>query len=75
MTIQQMRAAVHEAYSGNGWGRKVDNMSDVQVQAVYFSLVERGHFDKKKEDNPPKPEPKAEIPQFKPFIGDQISLF
>ena len=74
MTIQQMRVAVHEAYAGNGWGRKVDNMSDVQVQAVYFSLVERGHFDKKKEDIPPKPEPKPE-PAFKPFIGDQISLF
>ena len=73
MTVAQMRAAVHEAYSGNGWGHKVDNMSDIQVQAVYFSLLERGMFDKKPVDIPKKAteEPKT----FEHYTGEQISLF
>ena len=73
MTVQQMRAAVHEAYSGNGWGHKVDSMSDIQVQAVYFSLLERGMLDKKPAKNQTKP--KTESKGFEPYVGEQISLF
>ena len=47
MTTAQMRAAVHDAYPGKPWQTKVNNMSDIQIQAVYLSMSERGHFDKK----------------------------
>ena len=70
MTVLQMRELVRKAYSGNGWGHKVDNMSDIQVQAVYFSLLERGMFDKK-----PAPTKSNKETTFKPFIGKQITMF
>lgn len=78
MTIQQMRAAVYDVYSGNGWGQKVDNMSDIQVQAVYFSLLERGMIGEPKPTKvQTKPEPKKDPnqPSFEPFIGKQMSMF
>ena len=74
MTTAQMRASVHEAYSGNGWGHKVDNMSDIQVQAVYFSLLERGMFNKP----PNKKQSTSEQPKsiFDPApSGEQLSFF
>jgi hypothetical protein len=77
-----MRAAVYEAYSGNGWGHKVDNMSDVQVQAVYFSMLERGLFDRLKKDSSckkqPNPEPKKTTTESMfepPPAGEQLSFF
>ena len=75
MTVAQMRVAVYEAYQGNGWHKKVDNMSDVQVQAVYFSLLDRGFFDRK----PPAKtnqygEKLAESLAYEPYVGDQLSL-
>lgn len=48
MTVAQMRAAVYDAYDGKNWKAKVNSMSDIQVQAVYLSMSERGFFDKKK---------------------------
>ena len=74
MNIIRMRAMVREAYAGNGWTDKVDKMSDIQVQAVYFSLLERGAFNKKK----PEPIPhktKQTSEEYKPFIGSQLSIF
>ena len=72
MTVNQMRAWVREAYAGNGWEHKVDNMSDIQVQAVYFSLLERGMLDKKKQQ---PTQNKQKVEEFEPFIGSQISIF
>ena len=73
MTTAQMRAAVHDAYPGKAWRTKVNNMSDIQVQAVYLSMSERGAFNKKIEKKPV--EPKIDIPTFEPFIGTQLSIF
>lgn len=39
MMTTQMRQAIKKAYSGDSWGRKVDSMSDAQVIAVYFRLL------------------------------------
>ena len=75
MTVSQMRAAVHEAYSGNGWGHKVANMSDIQVRAVYFSLLDRGMLDNKPVKKPTKPAPKEESKTFEHYTGEQLSLF
>lgn len=71
MTVAQMRVAVHDAYEGKAWRDKVNSMSDIQVQAVYLSLSERGFFDKNKKPVQPKTEKQA----FEPYIGEQISLF
>lgn len=40
MSIAQMRAYVIEAYRGDRWKHKVNNMADRQVMAIYFRLVE-----------------------------------
>lgn len=39
MTTPQMRQAIKNAYSGKNWAQKVINMSDEQVIAVYFRLL------------------------------------
>lgn len=38
MNIQQIREAVKSAFPGPKWARRVNNMSDQQVQAVYLRL-------------------------------------
>lgn len=50
MTVEQMRRAISEVYSGWGWKTKVARMYDDQVIAVYYNFQERGMFDKKPSD-------------------------
>ena len=52
MSVQQMRAAIYEVYSGRRWKIKVQNMSDAQVIAVYYSFLEKGKFLTPGEDRP-----------------------
>ena len=47
MTVSQMRARIAEVYTGKGWKRKVDNMPEYQVIAVYHSFLRSGKFEKK----------------------------
>lgn len=76
MTVPQMRAAVHDAYEGKAWRNKVNNMSDIQVQAVYLSMSERGFFNQKIEKKPIDIQNKpTETKGFEPFIGKQLSMF
>lgn len=42
MTNADMRGWVKSAYPSNTWKKKVDKMSDEQIVAVYYSLVQRG---------------------------------
>lgn len=42
MSIHQMRAAVANAYPGDGWASKVRNMPDKQVHAMYMRLMNAG---------------------------------
>lgn len=72
MTVEEMRAAIAQLY-GPGWKWRVSGMSENQVIAVYFSLLERGAFDKKST----KPAKKAKVEgKFEPFgPGVQLSLF
>lgn len=42
MEIFHMRTWVKKAYSGQNWKKKVDNMPDSQILALYNSLVKRG---------------------------------
>lgn len=45
MSIPLMKAAIKSAYCSNGkpnkWTKRVDNMSDRQVLAVYRSFLDR----------------------------------
>jgi hypothetical protein len=42
MSIQQMRAAVANAYPGEGWTAKVSKMPDAQVYSTYMRLMNAG---------------------------------
>lgn len=46
MTIEQMRNAIAEVYSGWAWKTAVARMHDDQVIAVYHSFQERDMFNK-----------------------------
>lgn len=42
MNVANMREWVANAYSGEQWKKKVKQMSDSQIIALYHSLVARG---------------------------------
>ena len=42
MTIQQMKDAIRHVYNTESWRRKVDNMYDDQVVAIYYNFLKRG---------------------------------
>lgn len=42
MNTDQKRDAVRGAYSGDKWKKKVDDMSDDQVTAIYIRLKAQG---------------------------------
>ena len=44
MTVEQMREAITNAYTGLGWKDRVARMEDDQVIAIYHSCEERGVF-------------------------------
>jgi hypothetical protein len=48
MSIQQMRAAVANAYPGDGWALKVHKMPDKQVHATYMRLLNAGKLNESK---------------------------
>ena len=39
-TIQEMRRFLKGQYPYESWSRKVDRMSDKQVMAIYFRMIE-----------------------------------
>lgn len=41
MTIQQMRAAIAKVYQTESWRKKVKNMCDSQVIAIYYDFFNR----------------------------------
>ena len=67
MTVPQMRNAIYNAYPASKWQRRVLNMPDDQVIAVYYKLLNSGKLN-------PKPAP-AKPQSFKPFVGKQLSMF
>ena len=45
MTVEAMRAILKKLYNGAyKWCNKVNNMSDAQVQAVYFRMLKSGQL-------------------------------
>lgn len=66
MSTEQMRAAIAEVYSGPRWKRKVANMFDDQVVAVYYKFQREGRF------NPNfKPPEKTRRPKLTEIKGDR----
>lgn len=45
MTVEQMRMAISDCYPGREWSKKVDNMSDGQVIAIYRKFESNGKLD------------------------------
>lgn len=45
-----MKMKVKAAYPTSNWAARVDDMPAAQIQAIYFSLKERGAFDKRKKE-------------------------
>lgn len=42
MTVQQMRSAILKVYNTKSWRKKVENMYDDQVIAIYHDFRNRG---------------------------------
>ena len=55
MTVQQMRDAIVSVYDTSSWKKKVSNMYDDQVIAVYYKFAEKGLLGKVvRRENPSK---------------------
>ena len=90
MTVNQMRHDISKVYSGVKWKRKVENMSDNQVIAVYYKFERSGKFSERyrekrtnskfseryreKREEPTKKK-KSDKPGFNQPSGEQISIF
>lgn len=46
MTVQQMKDAIARVYRTESWQKKVENMYDDQVIAIYHDFYNRGVLDK-----------------------------
>ena len=46
MTIQQMKDAILDVYDTKSWRKKVANMYDDQVIAIYYNFSQRGILNK-----------------------------
>ena len=44
MDIREMRRRISEVYNGLGWKKKVANMPDMQVYAIYMNFKKTGKF-------------------------------
>ena len=81
MTVDQMRAAIIDAYPGGKWRKKVEKMHDDQVIAVYHKFLNSGDFEKKEKpvrekNNKPHRGARAKAGMFDDWSGsEQISIF
>ena len=48
MLVSEMRKKIKTVYGNSTWDRKVDNMADNQVIAIYYSMLEKEIFKKNK---------------------------
>lgn len=55
--VESKRAFIAELYSGPGWKRRVKNMTDNQVIAIYFREVDKPHDPKSKQESTDDPPP------------------
>lgn len=77
MSVTQMRDAITRVYSGPKWKRKVANMDDSQVIAIYNKFLREGKFDQ--DDDPHRGKDKRgshkKASSFESYTGEQLSMF
>lgn len=44
MTVDQMREVIEKQYPNDTWRRKVKNMSDAQVMALFYRFEELNNY-------------------------------
>ena len=44
MSVAEMRRAIGKVYDGEKWKEKVRNMSDAQVTAIYYKMINAGQI-------------------------------
>ncbi len=52
--VSHERAVVAAEYPSRGWAKKVDNMSDIQVHAIYLKIIARQEQEKTDNDKKEK---------------------
>lgn len=50
-TLNQMKARLYSKYPGKAWKKKVDQMTDSQIIAVWYSMQKRKEEDISKSEN------------------------
>lgn len=72
MTVNQMAAKIISVYPNEAWKRKVNQMADNQIIAIYHHFLATGKFDQK-----PAKEPKKNTNNTfgKVTTGEQLSFF
>lgn len=66
--IDDMRTAVARKYPGPRWKRKVSDMSDNQIMALYYRFY---HSDEEKKEEPKVVETR---PKFGAYTGEQMRM-
>lgn len=78
MTVNQMREAISQVYSGRKWKARVAHMDDGQVLAIYQDFMRKGKFDicrnHKAPLRPKKEKPQREITHYEAYSGKQITI-
>ena len=49
MSVDQMRSEISRVYDSWNWRERVKRMSDAQVKAIYFRMLNDGTLEKSKE--------------------------
>ena len=75
MTIQQMKDAIAAVYDTTSWKKKVENMYDDQVVAIYYNFSNRGILDKTLRKERPKHNTLITPTEAKQPEGQQVSIF
>ena len=70
MGVEQMREAIADAYLSETWKRKVSNMPEDQVMAIYFKFKEAGKLDRP----PAKPKKKYVSPRIDVVQNEPVQL-
>lgn len=75
MTIQQMKDAIVKVYDTASWKKKVENMYDNQVIAIYHNFLERGILDKVMRKEKPVVPKLNRMPDYVPQEAEQMTIF
>lgn len=76
MTVHQMRDAILKVYDTASWKKKVENMYDDQVIAIYYNFEARGILDKvMKKERPAVKKSAWAFDDYVPQETEQMTIF